>query len=82
MLSATAKLVQDLPPFFIADGTPNYAIGRMVRNYNRARGGRGRWAGGESEVVLPARAGRGEGLLLCSDFDFYKVLVRTSRSEL
>jgi UDP-N-acetylglucosamine acyltransferase len=30
MLSATAKLVQDLPPFFIADGTP-----AIVRAYNK-----------------------------------------------
>jgi UDP-N-acetylglucosamine acyltransferase len=30
MLSATAKLVQDLPPFFIADGTP-----AVVRAYNK-----------------------------------------------
>jgi hypothetical protein len=33
-------------------------------------------------VASTARAGRCEGLLLCSDIDFYKVLVRTSRSEL
>ena len=30
MLSATAKLVQDLPPYFIADGTP-----AVVRAYNK-----------------------------------------------
>lgn len=30
MLSATAKIVQDLPPFFIADGTP-----AVVRAYNK-----------------------------------------------
>jgi UDP-N-acetylglucosamine acyltransferase len=30
MLSAMAKLVQDLPPFFIADGTP-----ALVRAYNK-----------------------------------------------
>jgi UDP-N-acetylglucosamine acyltransferase len=30
MLSATAKLVHDLPPFFIADGTP-----AVVRSFNK-----------------------------------------------
>jgi UDP-N-acetylglucosamine acyltransferase len=30
MLSATAKLVHDLPPYFIADGTP-----AVVRAYNK-----------------------------------------------
>jgi UDP-N-acetylglucosamine acyltransferase len=39
MLSATAKLVQDLPPFFIADGTP--AVVRAFNKVGLERNGHG-----------------------------------------
>jgi len=46
MLSATAKLVQDLPPFFIADGTP-----AVVRAYNKVGLERNGYTGAQLDRV-------------------------------
>lgn len=46
MLSATAKLVQDLPPFFIADGTP-----AVVRAFNKIGLERNGFTAGQLERV-------------------------------